>query len=65
MEKLCQKIAVPASVVRKKIAFWQAQGLIEETTPDNFTLIENMEQHARQESGKTFGISMKRFEAIN
>lgn len=42
---------MPASVVRKKIAYWQAQGLIEETSNDQFTLIENIEQHARQDSG--------------
>lgn len=51
---LSQKIQVPASVVRKKIAYWQAQGLIEETSNDNFTLIENIEQHTRQESGNQF-----------
>lgn len=51
---LSQKIQVPASVVRKKIAYWQAQGLIEETSSDNFTLIENIEQHTRQESGNQF-----------
>lgn len=51
LEDLSQKIQVPASVVRKKIAYWQAQGLIEETSTDNFTLIENIEQHTRQDSG--------------
>lgn len=51
LEDLSQKIQVPASVVRKKIAYWQAQGLIEETSSDNFSLIENIEQHARPDSG--------------
>lgn len=53
LEDLSQKLQVPASVVRKKIAYWQAQGLIKETSSDNYTLIENIEQHPRQESGKT------------
>lgn len=51
LEDLSQKIQVPASVVRKKIAYWQAQGLIDEVSTDNFTLIENIEQHARRDSG--------------
>lgn len=51
LEDLSQKIQVPASVTRKKIAYWQAQGLIEETSTDQFTLIENIEQHARSDSG--------------
>lgn len=51
LDDLSQKIQVPPSVVRKKMAYWQAQGLIEETSTDQFTLIENIEQHARQESG--------------
>lgn len=51
MDDLSTKIQVPPSVVRKKMAYWQAQGLIEETSTDQFSLIENIEQHARQESG--------------
>lgn len=51
MDDLSQRIQVPPSVVRKKMAYWQAQGLIEETSTDQFSLIENIEQHARQESG--------------
>lgn len=51
LSDLSQKIHVPASVVRKKIAYWQAQGLIEETSTDQFTLIENIEQNNRLESG--------------
>lgn len=48
---LSQKIQVPASVTRKKITYWQAQGLLEETSFEQFTLIENMAQHARSDSG--------------
>lgn len=51
LDDLSEKIQVPASVVRKKIAYWQSQGLIEETSTDNFILIENVEQHARLDSG--------------
>lgn len=54
LDDLSQKIQVPPSVVRKKLAYWQAQGLIEETSTDQFSLIENIEQHARQESGIYF-----------
>lgn len=51
LEDLSQKIQVAASVVRKKIAYWQAQGLIEEISHDCFTLIENIEQRSRQDAG--------------
>lgn len=57
LEDLSQKIQVPASVVRKKIAYWQAQGLIEEISSDQFTLIENIEQHSRPDSGNSMNFS--------
>lgn len=44
---------VPASVVRKKIAFWQSHGLIEETTADYFTLIENFDGKAEDSDRAT------------
>lgn len=61
LEDLSQKIQVPASLVRKKIAYWQAQGLIEESSNDNFTLIENIEQHSRPDSGTICHIKLLKY----
>lgn len=52
LEDLGQKLQVPASVIRKKITYWQAQGLIEETTNDNFVLIENFDQQTGKNTGE-------------
>lgn len=53
LDALSRKLQIPASVVRKKIAYWQAQGLIEETATDDFKLIENFEQQPGQSSGNS------------
>lgn len=37
--------------MRKRLAFWQAQGLIKETATDHFTLIEEFQHATGEQSG--------------
>lgn len=53
IDALSRKLQIPASVVRKKITYWQAQGLIQETSTDEFLLIENFDQEPGQSTGKS------------
>lgn len=46
LEHLSQTIQVPQTTVRKRLAFWQAQGLIKETTTDYYVLVENFDSKA-------------------
>ncbi|KAJ4430988.1 hypothetical protein ANN_19581, partial [Periplaneta americana] len=40
IEELSQLMHVPATVLRRKIAFWQSQGLLREVSTDSFLLVE-------------------------
>ena len=40
VEELSKSLKVPLSTVRRKMAFWQGQGLVQESSPDHFKLIE-------------------------
>lgn len=40
LDELCHVMKVPATVLRKRISFWQSQGLIREPRSDIFQLIE-------------------------
>ena len=39
-EELSQTLKIPVSTLRRRIAFWQAQGLIKEVATDKYALIE-------------------------
>ena len=39
-EELSKSLKVPLTTLRRKMAFWQGQGLLQETSPDQFKLIE-------------------------
>lgn len=43
IEDLSRKIKVPASVLRKRLAFWQSHGLIRESRTNYYELIEGSE----------------------
>ncbi|XP_021926586.1 anaphase-promoting complex subunit 2 isoform X2 [Zootermopsis nevadensis] len=40
VEELSQLMHVPATVLRRKIAFWQSQGMLREISTDSFLLVE-------------------------
>ena len=40
MDELAQTLKVPPSTLRRRITYWQGQGLIRESTTDVFKLIE-------------------------
>lgn len=40
MEDLGRTLEMTPSVVRRKLAFWQGQGLVKEELPDVFVLVE-------------------------
>ncbi|XP_054275023.1 anaphase-promoting complex subunit 2 isoform X2 [Macrosteles quadrilineatus] len=42
IEELSQKMLVPSTILRRKITFWQTQGLLKETATDCFTLVEEV-----------------------
>ncbi|XP_055387072.1 anaphase-promoting complex subunit 2 [Condylostylus longicornis] len=44
LEDLSQIMKVPQSILRKRIIFWQTQGLIKETKADVYTLIDESEE---------------------
>lgn len=46
LEHLSQTIQVPQTTVRKRLAFWQAQGLIKEANTDYYVLVENFDNKA-------------------
>lgn len=46
LEHLSQTIQVPPTTVRKRLAFWQAQGMIKEASTDYYVLIENFDSAA-------------------
>lgn len=53
LDQLSQLMKIPPSILRKRISFWQSQGLIKETSDDIFTLAsesvdENMEDVQNQ-----------------
>jgi len=50
-EELSKSLKVPLTTLRRKMAFWQGQGLLQETSPDQFKLIE--EGPMRRMSGVT------------
>lgn len=39
-EELSLSLKIPISTLRRRITFWQTQGLLKEVTPDKYTLIE-------------------------
>ncbi|CAD7078540.1 unnamed protein product [Hermetia illucens] len=44
LEELSGLLKIPPSILRKRISFWQTQGLIKERDTDIYTLIDEMEQ---------------------
>merc|ERR1712179_336355 len=40
-QKLAMSLKVPLSTLRRKVTFWQSQGILVESTPDTFTLVED------------------------
>ena len=40
VEELSTALQVPATALRRKIAYWQSQGLLKEELPDTFLLVE-------------------------
>ena len=40
MEDLSSALQIPATALRRKIAYWQTQGLLKEETTDTFVLVE-------------------------
>jgi anaphase-promoting complex subunit 2 len=47
VEELSQLMHVPATVLRRKIAFWQSQGLLREVSTDLFLLVEESAVRSR------------------
>lgn len=43
LQQLSQDLQVPPTTVRKRLAFWQAHGLIKETSTDCYMLIEDFD----------------------
>ncbi|XP_072176276.1 anaphase-promoting complex subunit 2-like [Diadema setosum] len=44
IQELSEKMQVPGSAVRRKIAYWQSQGLLREESHDTFVLVEEKQQ---------------------
>merc|ERR1719312_2222349 len=40
-QRLATSLKVPLSTLRRKITFWQSQGILAENSPDTFTLVED------------------------
>jgi len=40
-QKLAMSLKVPLSTLRRKVTFWQSQGILVENPPDTFTLVED------------------------
>ncbi|PNF17763.1 hypothetical protein B7P43_G06880 [Cryptotermes secundus] len=47
VEELSQLMHVPATVLRRKIAFWQSQGMLREVSTDSFLLVEESATRSR------------------
>ena len=46
VDALSAVLEMPASAVRRKVTYWQSQGLLTEEVPDTFTLVEEHRGHA-------------------
>ena len=47
VEELSSALQVPATALRRKIAYWQTQGLLKEETTDTFVLVEEHKGRAQ------------------
>ncbi|GLV33864.1 morula [Carabus blaptoides fortunei] len=56
VDELSQEMKVPATLLRKKISFWQSQGILRELSPDMFVVIEETSNATKDKGPSTADI---------